>query len=94
MKICAHINLSPYDHDHKRFDSVNEAKQYLYDAYHRHGLVDEGSKYYPNDYEQYHTACIDYYPQCDECDSAMNFHDYPMGRIVIGARGGIKNVSV
>jgi hypothetical protein len=37
---------------------------------------------------------MDLYPQCGDCDSAMNFHDYPMVRYELGQRGGIKKVAV
>lgn len=46
---------------------------------------------YTNGHERFDSVdqAISYYPQCDQCDSAANYHDYPMSRYVVGPRGGL-----
>jgi hypothetical protein len=82
MKVCAHFNLSPYQHYHKRFDSIHAAKHWLWDY-----LIPQGNlaPYNPD-----YPVVLDVYPQCKDCNSQMNFHDYPMARYSVGPRGGIR----
>ena len=80
MKVCAHFNLAPFHNVHERFDTLAEAKEYLQD----HGSRDR--------YDD--RSAVDIYPQCAECDSAMNFHDSPMARYELGPRGGIRKATV
>jgi len=80
MKVCAHINGGPHHRWHERFASVALAVEAF-----RAGMaalkIDRG------DGEHYTMAL---YPQCDECESEMNFHDYPLARYRVGPRGGIR----
>jgi hypothetical protein len=79
-KVCAHFNLSPFQHSHERFDSAKEAIDYL----RQHGDVDRG------DGER---SSVSIYPQCSQCNSHMNFHDWPWLMYSMGPRGGIKRES-
>lgn len=83
MKVCAHINpgTGSIAMHHKRFNTIEEAVEYF------RNLVLLVS--YPTE-----DAVMDLYPQCDDCSSLMNFHDYPMARYAVGPRGGIKKVIV
>lgn len=88
MKVCAWINSAPFQNDIHRFDSVSEAIEYFRDrvAYwcKRDGLSTDENGYY----------VMDLYPQCDECEPMMNFHDYPMSRYSVGPRGDIRKECV
>ena len=90
MKVCAHINYGPHQNGHQRFDTVARAVDYfrreVADNPYRHGSTEESDGCY----------VMDLYPEADEngepcgCDSAMNFHDYPMTRYSVGPRGGVQ----
>lgn len=89
MKICAHMFLSPYSSDcshHKRFDSVANARHWLWNYLYREGML--------GPYDPDHPVGMNIYPQCNDCTDMMCFHDYPMYQIVVGPRGGIKKVEV
>lgn len=86
MQVCAHFNLSPYQHHHERFGSVHEAKSWLWNY-----LVPQGNL---GPYDPDHPVVMDLYPQCEHCTSEMNFHDYPMTRFTVGPRGGIRRTAV
>jgi hypothetical protein len=79
MKVCAHYNYGPFAHEHERYHSIADAL-YGFTLLLAVVGVDTG------DGEHY---TIDLYPQCSECDSQMNFHDYPMTRYQLGPRGGL-----
>lgn len=83
MRVCAHINFGPYTNGHERSDSVDQAISYsrkeVVDSPFIHGSTEESDGCY----------VMDLYPQCDQCDSAANYHDYPMSRYVVGPRGGL-----
>lgn len=79
MKVCAHYNYGPFANGHGRYDSIKDAL-YGFEMLLRVVGIDSG------DGEHY---TIDLYPQCSECDSQMNFHDYPMARYELGPRGGL-----
>lgn len=82
MKVCASINLGPWNHEAKQFDTIGEAVAYFtrYVA---------GVDYGTGTDEQ----VMDLYPQCEpngwQCSSTETFHDYPMTRYAVGPRGGI-----
>lgn len=86
MKICAHMHLSPYSRSHMRFDSVCQAKAWLWNYLYREGML--------GPYDPDHPCGFSVNPQCDDCNSEMNFHDYPMYLIEVGPRGGIRKVRV
>jgi hypothetical protein len=89
--VCAWMNLGPFSHHIYRYDSIGEAKREFKERLSNFygsldGIIDRvGVDYAP---------CLDLYPQCDECQTHMNFHDYPMSRYKIGNRGGLRKVSV
>lgn len=89
MKVCAHMNLGPYQNAHFRADSTSEAIEFF-----KNSLV----SIYGNTKNAYtdnqEPPVMDIYQQCDDCDAMMNFHDYPMTRYEVGKFGGIKKVSV
>jgi hypothetical protein len=84
MKVCAHMNLGPFQNDHERFGSVAAALDFFRDSLQDMG-IDKG------DGDHY---VIDLYPECSECSYGMNFHDYPMARYELGPRGGLSKVIV
>lgn len=86
MKVCAHFCLSPYQHCHERFDSSAQAKAWLWNYLHCDGNLGPYDPEYP--------IVMDLYPQCSDCNSTMNFHDYPMTRYEVGPRGGIRKVCI
>lgn len=86
MKVCAHFFLSPYQHYHRRFDSIADARKWLWEYLIPNGNLGPYDKDWP--------VGFDVYPLCEDCNSEMNFHDYPMARYVAGPRGGIKKVMV
>jgi hypothetical protein len=79
MKVCAHINYGPFNRGHERFDSVGSAVAYF-------AREIAGEDFGTGTDEQ----VMDLYPVCDDCDGAVNFHDYPMVRYSVGPRGGIR----
>lgn len=86
MKICAHMNLGPYSNHHARFDTIADAvntfRNELESFYGTlEGILDRTG--------EDNAPVVDVYPQCNDCDSHMNFHDYPMARYALGPRGGI-----
>ncbi len=83
MKVCAHINYGPFNNDVERFDSIGAAVSFF-----RREVA--GDDFGTGTADQ----CMDVYPQCDDCVSGMNFHDYPMARFEPGRRGGIRRVNV
>lgn len=86
MKVCAHMFLSPYSSYHKRFDSAAQAKHWLWDYLYPQGNL--------AGYDPDHPVGMNIYPQCDQCNSQMNFHDYPAYQFVVGPRGGISRKRV
>lgn len=86
MKVCAHMALSPYGRDFKRFDSGVAAKQWLWNYLYPQGMLGPYDPNYP--------ITITIYPQCKDCTSEMCFHDYPMYQWVVGPRGGIRRENV
>lgn len=78
MRVCAHIHYGPYNFGHKRFRTIGDAVHYF-----RREVA--GEDYGTGTDDQ----CMDLYPQCPDCDSMMNFHDYPDARYTVGPRGGI-----
>lgn len=85
--VCAHIVTQPFQHERHRFGSIADAVAY----FRRHVVASPyGAEPVPGEY-----PIMDLYPERDEngiacgCDSAMNFHDYPMVRYSVGPRGGI-----
>ena len=86
MKVCAHFCLSPYQHHHQRFDRIYEAVGWLWKY-----LIQDGNL---GPYDENYPVVMDLYPQCEDCNSQMNFHDYPMSRYQVGPRGGIRKVYV
>jgi hypothetical protein len=91
MKVCAHYNLGPFDQHHMRADSIGQAasafREQLRDHYgDLEGILDRtGEEHRP-------TMTIN--EQCADCNSRMNFHDYPMLAYSVGKRGGITKVFV
>ena len=78
MKVCAAINYGPFNHGHKRFDTIREAVRYFTNEV---AGVDWGT----GTDEQ----VMDLYPQCDDCTDGETYHDYPMVRYTVGPRGGV-----
>ena len=78
MKVCASINLGPFNRTAERFDSIAAAV-----AYFRSEVA--GQDYGTGTDEQ----VMDIYPQCTNCTAGMTFHDYPMARYAVGPRGGV-----
>jgi len=88
MKVCASINLGPYNHEAVMFDSIAKAV-----AYFRTYVA--GIDYGTGTDEQ----VMDLYPQCNtsaglRCHAGATFHDYPMTRYAVGPRGGVQRVIV
>lgn len=84
MKVCASINLGPWNHEAIMFESIGRAVDYF-----RSEVA--GVDYGTGTDEQ----VMDLYPQCKtsaglRCHSGATFHDYPMTRFVVGPRGGIQ----
>jgi hypothetical protein len=83
MKVCASINLGPFNHEAIMFTSIAEAVRYF-----RSEVA--GIDYGTGTDEQ----VMDLYPQCKtsaglRCHSGATFHDWPMVRYAVGPRGGI-----
>ena len=91
MKVCAHVNLSPFQHVHWRSDSVDSAVRHFRNLLSTHYGSLEGI---PERTGEDRIPTLMYYPQCFDCNSHMNFHDYPAGAFRVGNRGGIRRVSV
>ncbi|QNJ59254.1 hypothetical protein SEA_MRMIYAGI_40 [Mycobacterium phage MrMiyagi] len=91
MKVCAHMNLGPFKNHHERFESASDAVENFRESLEAFygdlkGIVERtGEDYRPS---------LDLYPECSDCNSHMNFHDYPMTRYEVGNRGGIRKVIV
>lgn len=77
-KVCAHITYGPFNQGHERFSSVKDAVEHFKNEV-------AGTDYGTGTDEQ----AMDLYPQCDDCTSGMNFHDYPMSRYSVGPKGGV-----
>lgn len=92
IPVCAHMNLGPFKHVHRRYWSIKNAvdnfQDYLEVFY---GAVDKGILERTG---ADRAPALDLYPKCDQCTDHMNFHDYPMARYVVGPRGGIRKVKV
>ena len=84
MKVCAHYNTGPYQSHHARYGSIREAVREFRQTLSELGIETGDGEYYT----------LDVCPQCDDCDSRMNFHDYPTARYQLGPRGGISKVCV
>lgn len=91
MKVCAHMNLGPFIHNHYRFDSIATGISGFRRELIRHHGSTHGIQPFADGYDM---PCVDFYPQCEDCNSQMNFHDYPMSRYQVGSRGGIRKVTV
>lgn len=89
--VCAHMNLGPHTHRHIRANNpaqaVREFRVQLENFY--GSLVGILDRTGPDN-----APCVDLYPQCKECNSQENHHDYPFARYQVGPRGGIKKVCV
>jgi hypothetical protein len=83
MKVCAHFNVLPFQHFHKRFDTIDKAQDYFEDC-----LKELDPQ--PNVYDQLPT--MDVSAQCKNCDDMMNFHEFAMWRFTVGPRKGIVKV--
>lgn len=87
MKVCAHINSGPFTNSHEYFDSIDAAENYfrefIIDSPYRSGVTDDDGCYVMDIYPRYSDG------QSCACDSAMNFHDYPMVRLSVGKFGGL-----
>lgn len=89
MRVCAHMNLGPHSHHHMVAATIGEAVQNFADSLEGYygslaGILDRtGEECAP---------ALDLYPACDDCNSQMNFHDYPMARWAVGPRGGIRKL--
>lgn len=86
MKICAHFFLSPYQRKHMRFDSIHQAKKYLWDYLYPNGNL--------GPYDPDNPVGMSIYPQCGQCCDTECWHDYPMFQFVVGPRGGINRRKV
>lgn len=91
IPVCAHMNLGPHMHVHRTFWSIRNAVNGFRDQLENFygsldGIIERtGADYAPT---------LDLYPRCQECNSHMNFHDWPMRRYQLGPRNGIRKVSV
>ena len=89
MRVCAHMILGPFSHHHMVAATIGEAVQNFTDSLEGYygdlsGILERtGEEYAPN---------LALYPACDDCNSEMCFHDYPMTRYVVGPRGGINRI--
>lgn len=79
MKVCAHINLGPFNREHQRFDSIAKAVDYFRRevAGKDFGTGESGQALWINE-------------QCSDCERDMNFHDYPYAVYEVGPRGGVR----
>jgi hypothetical protein len=84
MKVCVHANYGPFNNGFGRYDTMAQALD-MFRVDLRALGIDSG------DGEHY---TLDFYPQCEECNSLMCFHDYPMARYELGPRGGMRRVTV
>ena len=92
VPVCAHVNLGPFVHHHFRAESCKAAVAGFARLVEQHyGVLDKSIAEIRRPDEM---PCVDLYPQCRECNSHMNFHDYPMVRHQVGPRGGIRRVRV
>lgn len=92
MQVCAHMNLGPFVHVHRRYGSIAAARFGFYQMLEKHyGAVDKSIAEVRGPDEM---PALDLYPLCNQCTSNMNFHDYPMARYQVGIRGGIRKVTV
>ena len=82
MKVCAHICVAPFQFVHERHDSVKSALASLREWDESTFGSHAGE---PEEYPE-----MNLYPQCADCDSMMNFHDWPMATYRIGPRGGLR----
>ena len=62
MKVCAHFNVTPFQHFHRRFGSIYEARRYFEDC-----LRELDPQ--PNVYGDLPT--MDVALQCDDCNDVM-----------------------
>lgn len=83
MKVCAHFNVTPFQHFHRRFGSIYEARRYFEDC-----LRELDPQ--PNVYGDLPT--MDVALQCDDCNDVMNFHEFPRLRFSVGPRKAITKV--
>ena len=97
MIVCAHMNLGPYMDSYVKASSIGAAvQQFRKDVEQHYGVLDKSiAEVCGLDL----TPCVDLYPACREgddlhCTDRENFHDYPMARYQIGARGGVRKVTV
>jgi len=91
IEVCAHMNLGPFTNAHGRFSTVWMAVESFKKELERfygslEGIIDRTG--------EDRAPCVDLFPQCPDCNSHMNFHDYPFARYQIGPRGGIRKVAV
>lgn len=98
MFVCAHANLGPFTHSHFTANTIGEAvNKFKTELWNFYGSLDGILDRTGTD----NAPCVDlyYYDSeaelySDECNSQMNFHDYPSARWQIGPRGGIRKVYV
>jgi len=89
MKVCAHENLGPFQNVHFRADSIKQAvERFREDLEGVYGTLEGITERTGED----HAPALGVYPQCPDCDSQMNFHDYPLGLYRVGPRGGIQRM--
>jgi hypothetical protein len=84
MKVCASINLGPFNHEAIMFENIAGAVEYF-----RSEVA--GVDYGTGTSDQ----MMDLYPQCGtssglRCHASAIFHDYPILRYAVGPRGGIQ----
>lgn len=79
MKVCASIHYGPWNNGHARFDSIAAAQAHF-------AREVAGTDFGTGTDEQ----VMDLYPQCNECFDGATFHDYPMIRLGVGPRGGVR----
>ncbi|QGJ92036.1 hypothetical protein SEA_KEELAN_72 [Gordonia phage Keelan] len=92
MKVCTHINGGSqyaYENQQKNFESISVARQAFRDSLYVRYADPKSDNEMP---------VMDVYVLADnetcDCNSHMNFHDYPSKRFTVGPRGGVKEVSV
>lgn len=78
MKVCAHIQLGPFNREHKRFNTIRHAITYFTNEV---AGIDFGT----GTSEQ--SMWLN--EQCPDCWSEANFHEFPIVIVQVGPRGGI-----
>jgi hypothetical protein len=92
-KYCAHFNVGD-SHFHEYFDRLDAIRAALTEYHDEFGFATTYANDLANGPQIIQQDCVNVNNSCEDCNSDMNFHDYPELRYVIGPRGGVQEVAV